>query len=456
MTYTDIIVDFTNSIQFSDFPDRAKAQARMAMFDGVGCAIAGSQEDCGNIGAKWVRSCQSAPISTVWGTDMKAAPHDAALVNGTSGHALDYDDVIWSLAGHPSVVLNAALYALGEATDASGEDVLLCYMIGVEIMAKLGLTTQPLHSLVAGWHPTSSIGTIGAAMACSRMLGLSKEATTNALGMASSMSSGHVGNFATMTKPFHSGLAARNGIEAAQWASLGFTATKSPFDGKRSFHNIYSRDLPAKLEELEQLGKTFELDRTGMLIKPYPCGVASHPAIDAALELYHDKGVRADDVEAIRVGVTEYTYDKLNVTEVGNELQGKFSIAYPVAVALADGKIRLANFGGANVNDPEIQRLVGITEMYADEEIEKNWVMGTNRPCRTAVTLKNGDTFEKLVEISKGDPANPMSPEELQEKFRDCAGQCFDQTRTDELIAALDTVDKQDKIGNITRLLAKI
>ena len=330
------------------------------------------------------------------------APHDAALVNGTAAHALDFDDVIWSLAGHPSVVLNSALFALGEATDASGEEVLLCYMVGVEIMAKLGLTTQPLHSLVAGWHPTSSIGTMGATAACSKLMGLSKKDATNALGMAGSMASGNVGNFGTMTKPFHAGMAARNAIEAVQWASLGFTATGKAFDGKRSFHNVYSRDLPAKMEELEQLGKTYELDRTGILIKPYPCGVASHPAIDAALEFHHEKGVRPDDVEKIQVGVTEYTYDKLSYTEVGDELQGKFSISYPVARALADGEVRLAKFGGDNVNDPKVQYLVGITEMYQDAEIEKNWKMGTNRPCRLTVTLKNGEILEKLVEKSKG------------------------------------------------------
>jgi 2-methylcitrate dehydratase PrpD len=104
MRYTDIIVDFTLNAKFSDFPDRAKDQARMGMFDAIGCAIAGSQQPAGKIGAKWARGCQSAPTATVWGNDFKAAPHDAALVNGTAGHALDYDDVIWSLAGHPSVV----------------------------------------------------------------------------------------------------------------------------------------------------------------------------------------------------------------------------------------------------------------------------------------------------------------------------------------------------------------
>jgi 2-methylcitrate dehydratase PrpD len=287
------------------------------------------------------------------------------------------------------------------------------------------------------------------------MLGFSKEAITNALGMAGSMSSGHVGNFATMTKPFHAGLAARNGIEAAQWTSLGFTATKDAFDGKRSFHNVYSRDLPAKMEELEQLGKTYELDRTGILIKPYPCGVASHPAIDAALLLYHENGVRPDNVEKIEIGVTEYTYDKLNVTVVGDELQGKFSIAYPVARALADGEVLLAKFGGEHVNDPGVQRLVGITEMYHDEEIEKNWVMGTNRPCRTVVTLKNGEKYEKLVEKSKGDPANPFTREELHDKFRDCTRLCFDDAHIETLIPVLEGVDQLDQISELTGLLAK-
>jgi 2-methylcitrate dehydratase PrpD len=453
MSNTDLVVDFATGIKFSDFPERAKQQARMGMSDAIGCALAGSQQPAGKIGAKWARGCRSAPTATVWGHGFKAAPHDAALANGTASHALDYDDVIWSLAGHPSVVLNSALFALGEATNASGEDVLLCFMIGVEIMAKFGVTTQPLHSMEAGWHPTSSIGTLGATAACSRMLGLSKEATTNALGMAVSMSSGNVGNFGTMTKPFHAGMAARNGIEAAQWASLGFTATTTPFDGKRSFHNVYSRGLPAKMEALADLGKTFELDITGILIKPYPCGVASHPAIDAAIEL-HKNGVRAEDVESIRVGVTKYTYDKLSYSDVGDELQGKFSMSYPVARALIDGFVRLSNFSAEDINNPKVQGLIKRTEMFEDEAIEKEWKMGTNRPCRLIVTLKSGKTHEKLVKISRGDPAAPLSREELQDKFRDCAQLCLDGPTIDKTIETLESVDKLEKISDLTALLA--
>ena len=454
MTYTDIIVDFAQNIQFDDFSDKAKAAARMGIFDAMGCAIAGSQQPAGQITAKWAKACVAKPQATVWGQDFKTSIHDAALVNGTASHALDYDDVTWGLTGHPSVVLNSCLIPLGETTGASGKDVMLCYMIGLEIMSKIGLTTQPHHSFVAGWHPTSSIGAMGATAACARMLGLSKEATANALGMMVSMTSGNVLNFGTMTKPFHAGLAARNAVEATQLTSLGFTASKSPMDGKRSFHNVYSRDLPTNMEPLKELGKKFDLEDRGILIKPYPCGVASHNAIDAALEL-HGKGVRPDDIEKIRIGVTNYTYDKLNVIDVGDELQGKFSISYPVARMLMDGKVLLENFGGKNIDDPIAQDLISRIEMYEDEEIERNWTPGTNRPCRVIATLKDGKEIDILNNESRGDPAKPLSREELHNKFRDCSGLCFDDARTDKLITTLESVDQLDQISELTGLLAK-
>jgi 2-methylcitrate dehydratase PrpD len=454
MSYTDLIVDFTRSIQFDDFSEKAKAEARMGIFDAAGCAIAGSQQPAGQITAKWARSRQGAPFATVWGHDFKTSTHDAALVNGTAAHALDYDDVSWGLTGHPSVVLNSCLLPLGEELDASGRDILLCYMIGIEIMGKIGLTTQPLHSLEAGWHPTSTIGALGATAACARLLGLSAKEIANALGMMVSMTSGNVINFGTMTKPFHAGVAARNAIEATQLTTLGFTASKSPMDGKRSFHNVYSRGLPAKMEALEELGKIFELDTRGILIKPYPCGVASHPAIDAAQDLYENENVRADDIEKIDIGVTEYTYDKLSYTDVGDELQGKFSISYPVARMFLDGKVRLSNFGGKNIMEPRAQDLIKKTTMYVDEKIERNWESGTNRPCRLIVRLKNGKTFERLVEKSRGDPANPLSREELREKFRDCAGLCFDKPTIEETIQVLEKIDQLKKITILTKLMA--
>src|SRR6266849_1301978 len=185
--YTDLVVDFTLHTKFEDIPDQALKVAREAVFDCIGVTLAGAIEPAARIGADWARSCAGATQSTVWGHDFKTAADHAALVNGTAAHALDFDDVTWGLVGHPSVSLVPSLVALGELMGASGKDVLLCYAIGFEVMAKIGRTTQPLHSLEGRWHATSTIGSFGATAACCRLLGLSATQTAYALGIVYSM-----------------------------------------------------------------------------------------------------------------------------------------------------------------------------------------------------------------------------------------------------------------------------
>ncbi|MEQ8194222.1 MAG: MmgE/PrpD family protein, partial [Rhodospirillales bacterium] len=301
--YTDRIVDFTLDTRFEDIPEQALKVAREAIFDCIGVTLAGTIEPAGLIGAQWAKSCAGAPQSTVWGHGFKTAAGDAALINGTAAHALDYDDVTWGLVGHPSVSLVPSLIALGELTGASGRDVLLGYAVGFEVMAKIGRTTQPLHSLEARWHATGTIGSFGACAACCRLLGLTPEQTAYALGIVYSMTSGNVSNFGTMTKPFHAGLAARNGVQAAQWAQLGFTSVPHPFDGPIKFQDVFSRGLPCDMSPIEELGKDYELVTRAVVIKPYPCCVSAHTGIDAAKRVREEEHVGLDDIEKIDVGV---------------------------------------------------------------------------------------------------------------------------------------------------------
>ncbi|MGH9356829.1 MAG: MmgE/PrpD family protein, partial [Terriglobia bacterium] len=229
--YTERVVAFVVNARFEDVPEKALSAAREAIFDCVGVGLAGARQPAGKIGAKWAREAGGTPQATLWGQGFKTSAHDAALTNGIAAHALDYDDVTWGLIGHPSVSLVPSLLALGELIGASGRDVLLAYVVGFEVMAKLGRTTQPKHSLEGGWHATGTIGSFGSTAACCKLLRLDAERTGLALGIAYSMTSGNVSNFGTMTKPLHAGLAARNGVQATQLSKLGFTSVPRPFDG---------------------------------------------------------------------------------------------------------------------------------------------------------------------------------------------------------------------------------
>jgi 2-methylcitrate dehydratase PrpD len=452
MQNTQHVVDYIVSSRFDAIPAQALAVAKGAMQDCVGVALAGARQPAGAIPAEWARQSAGTGRSTVWGGDFKTSPHDAALVNGTAAHALDYDDVTWGLIGHPSVSLVPAAFALGEALGASGREVLHAYVVGFEVMAKLGRTTQPRHSLDGGWHATGTIGAFGATAAASKLLGLDAQKTAHALGIVYSMTSGNVSNFGTMCKPLHAGLAARNGVEAASWARAGFTSLPHPFDGARSFHQVYSRGLPADMGPLAELGKLYELVARGVVIKPYPCGVALHPAIDAVHALKREHKFAADDVASGEAGVTKYTFDKLCYLVPQTGLEAKFSMPYTIARAILDDSVGFDTFTDRLVREEKAQALTRRIGMYVHDGIEAAWKMGS-RPVNVRLKLRDGRVLERQVDISKGNPEVALTAAELNVKFEDCARSSLDPTAMRAAAQGLQNIENLASIGELTRHL---
>ena len=453
MQNTQRVVDYIVASRFEDIPAKARTVAKGAMLDCLGVALAGARHPAGDIPAEWARAAAGAGRATVWGQDFKTSTHDAALVNGTAAHALDYDDVTWGLIGHPSVSLVPAVLALGEHLEASGRDVLHAYVVGFEVMAKLGRTTQPRHSLDGGWHATGTIGAFGATAACCKLLGLDREQTGHALGIVYSMTSGNVSNFGTMCKPLHAGLAARNAVEAASWARAGFTSLPHPFDGPRSFHEVYSRGLPADMAPLAELGREYELVVRGVVIKPYPCGVALHPAIDAVHALKREHKIDADEVASIEAGVTRYTYDKLCYQVPRTGLEAKFSMPYTIARSILDPTIGFDTFTDRLVADERAQDLTRRAKMYVHDGIEKSWKMGS-RPVHVRITLHDGRMLERQVDISKGNPEVAMTPEELSIKFEDCARLSLEPAAIKAATRALQEIETLAAVSDLTAKLS--
>jgi len=452
MQNTKNVVDYVISSRFDAIPDKALTVAKCAMQDCVGVALAGAAQPGGSIPAEWARKAAGTGIATVWGQDLMTSTHDAALVNGTAAHALDYDDVTWGLIGHPSVSLVPSVFSLGEALNASGRDVLHAYVVGFEVMAKLGRTTQPRHSLDGGWHATGTIGAFGATAACCKLLDLNAEQTAHALGIVFSMTSGTVSNFGTMCKPLHAGLAARNAVEAALWAQAGFTSLPHPFDGPRSFHEVYSRGLPADMKPLEELGKDYELVARGVVIKPYPCGVALHPAIDAVYDLKKRHQFNPDDVISVDAGVTRYTYDKLCYLVPQTGLEAKFSMPYTIARSILDDSIGFDTFTDRLVQNEKAQGLTRRVTMYVHDGIERTWKMGS-RPVNVKLRLRDGRVLERQVDISKGNPEVPMTAAELNVKFEDCARFSLDAVEYKAASQCLQNIEALKAIAEVTRYL---
>jgi 2-methylcitrate dehydratase PrpD len=454
MQNTKYVVDYIVSSRFEAIPGQALTVAKGAIQDCVGVALAGARHSAGSIPAEWARASAGAGNAgaggaTVWGQNFKTSAHDAALVNGTAAHALDYDDVTWGLIGHPSVSLVPALLAIGETINASGRDVLHAYVVGFEVMAKLGRTTQPRHSLDGGWHATGTIGAFGATAACCKLLDLDADRTARALGIVYSMTSGNVSNFGTMCKPLHAGLAARNAVEASLWAQAGFTSLPHPFDGPRSFHAVYSRGLPVDMKPLAELGEVYELVVRGVVIKPYPCGVALHPAIDAVHALKKEHAIDPDAVASGEAGVTKYTFDKLCYLVPQTGLEAKFSMPYTIARSILDDGIGFDTFSDRLVQDEKAQALTRRISMYVHAGIEKAWTMGS-RPVNVRLHLRDGSVLERQVDISKGNPEVAMTPEELNVKFEDCARLSLDPAALKAAAQRLQTIENLAAISELT------
>lgn len=424
-TPTATLARFASEFRLDALSSAAIATVKVGILDSIGVALAGSNQPAGRAVADFVAGHGAGPAS-LWGHGVRVPVSLAALANGTAAHALDYDDVNWALTGHPSVGLTPAVFALAERDHASGSAILEAYACGFEVMAKVGLTCMPAHSYTGGWHATSTIGTIGATAACCRLLGLNVDQATHAVGIAVSRAAGVVQNFGTMTKPLHAGSAAENGVIAAELARRGFTASPDAMEGKHGFYASFCRDLPLHVEHLQELGTVFELDESGLLIKPYPCGVAGHAAIDAARKLR--SRLTLADIEtasAVTVGATAYTLDKMRYIAPENELQAKFSLTYQVARALLDGNVRLAHFEATAIRDERVRTLASRIVLTRDDDIDLQYTsrgIGGVRPCRVTITLADGRSESELVRASRGDPESPMTHEQLEDKFGDCAG----------------------------------
>src|SRR5262245_57823770 len=288
-------------------PADARAVATRAVLDTIGVALAGVGEPAARIVQRVVTPGASGPCA-VLGTHARASADAAALANGTAAHALDFDDMCFVSLAHPSAPLVAAALAAAELADASGRALLDAYVVGFEIEGRLGRTMNPRH-YERGWHCTSTLGTIGAAAASARLLGLDVDATARALAIAASEVSGLKENFGTMVKPLHAGLAARNGVLAAQLAQAGMTASRDAITGAQGLLVATSseRDRAALEEAIGDLRTRWEICETGITVKLYPSCAATHPMLDVLLDMKREHGFTADDIDAIDVGVDPIT-----------------------------------------------------------------------------------------------------------------------------------------------------
>src|SRR5690349_1626418 len=346
MDVTAILAKFVTGLQYESIPRKAVETAKVAVRDCLGVALAGSREKDARIAAEIARQEGAREETSVIGQGFRTSALNAALANGTAAHALDFDHS-FTIMGQPTAPVVPATFALGEALGASGRQVIEAYVAGFEVTAKL------VHSLRDsahdGWHAPSTLGSFGAAAACSKLLGLDAAKTQMALGI--------VANFGTMTKPLHVGLGARNGVLAAKLAGGGYTANPKAIEGGFGFYSVLHENTEIHEQAIEELGRSYALITDGLRIKPYPCGGLTHQVIDSVLEFRAKHGLTAEMIDRVDVDVVKHTFDRIVFRVPQTGIQGKFCMPYLVARAIIDGKIGLHIFTDSAVQDQNVLKL---------------------------------------------------------------------------------------------------
>jgi 2-methylcitrate dehydratase PrpD len=417
MSATARLAEFVVKTSLRDCPDAAIVQIRRAALDTLGVMLAGAAEPVAASVRAVARAEGGTPLCTVIGTSMRAAPTWAALANGTAAHAHDFDDTNFALLGHPSAPLLAAALACAEAEPADGAAVVLAYLVGFEVSVALGLALNPDH-YTRGWHATSSIGTLGCAAAAASVLGLDPVQTRHALGVAASLASGLKENFGSMTKPFHAGHAARNGVFAAMAAREGLTASDSALDGRQGYAAAFGQATLAP-DAFDALGQRWQIVASGIAVKPYPSCALTHSAIDALLELRARHGLGADQVTEIVVGVNHVVPDVLRHDSPSNGLERKFSMQYCAAAALATGRVDLGSFDDGPVIDDGTRRLMARVRMVVDPTLPAG--LDQHAWSRVTLGLADGRTLQSPPRGASGHPDQPLTDAQLRDKFLVCA-----------------------------------
>ena len=448
MKITERLAEFVASTPTAVIPPDAREQARRAVLDTLGVMLAGSREEASTKVAAFVREQGAAEEAAVLGHDFRAPANAAALVNGTSAHALDFDDVSVTMRGHPSVPLLPAVLALAEKLGSSGSELTDAFVLGFEVECKLGSMIGGPHYAL-GWHPTATFGTLGAAAASARLLGLDVDGTRTTLGIAASLASGARRNFGSMTKPLHAGWAAHNGLTAATLASRGFTADDEALEAPDGWLHAASGGAPIDRSPIERLGAPWEILSPGIDVKLYPCCYFTHLSIDAALEISADIGKRSAGIESIRVSVSPGTMMVLRKEPPQTGLEGKFSLEYCVAAALVDSDVSLASFEDSAVARPDVRALMNRVRVTEDGPAAATPIGGS---AVVTVAFDDGEPISsRRVDIPRGAPQNPLSWSQLAQKFRDCAKPNLNGSQGE---AAIQLIQNLDDVPNVRKLVA--
>ena len=444
MTITADAAAFLEGLRPEHVPAEAIRIAQRCMIDAMGLYAAGSEEHSVHILTDIARDTGGRGDARLLGAgDMKVPAAMAARVLGTAGHAHDWDDTqvsvdpahVYGLLTHPTIPPLTAALCVGQMLGGiDGVGLMTAFQAGFEVECKISEWMLPQHYL-SGKHSSGTVGTFGAFAAAAWLLGLKGEALRNGFGIAASLAAGIRCNFGTMTKPLHVGRAAENGVTAALLAQRGFGADPAALDGPWGFLAVMGGGVsPDKMAQ--GFGRTWSILSPGVSIKPYPCGILTHPTMDLMLRLVTEADVKPDEIKAISIHAGTNILKPIRYPIAANHLQAKFSLPAEVSMIALARKAGKREFSDDFVGSDAMQAMQRRVHTEFDPEIE---AMGFDK-VRSRITITRHDGTEVsgwADERYRGGPDNPMHDAEVEAKLRSCCDGVLDAAAQDRLIAAV-------------------
>lgn len=424
-------------------PPKVRHEAVRTLLNWVGCAVGAARHEAVTIAIGSLSPFSGPGQATILGRSERLDVLHAALINGISSHVFDFDDTHLKTVIHPAAPVAAAILALAEYHPVSGLDFLNALVLGIDVECRIGNAVFPDHYDV-GWHITGTTGVFGAAAAAGKLLGLDEQKMVWALGLAATQPVGLREMFGTMTKSFHPGRAAQNGLTAALLAARGYTSSEQGIEAKRGWANVTStyRDY----EEITgQLGERYEILLN--TYKPFACGIVIHPAIDGCIQLRNQYKLDTEDIAEVALKVHPLVLELTGKKTPQTGLDGKFSVYHSAAVALIDGRAGEQQYSDEAVRNPAVVRLRDKVAAEIDRTMASDAVVVT-------VLLTNGRRLERRVDHAIGSVSRPMTDQDLEAKFTDLVAPILPAAQVQRLMTTCWGLETLSDAAEIARVAA--
>ena len=429
---TRALTSYSSSLRFDDIPDDVRTVVKHCVLDWLGVTVAGSREDAGRIVREEALEQGGAPQATLIGDGSRTSVGQAALVNGTTSHALDYDDVHFAFLGHPTVTVLPAVLALAERDARSGVELMTAFVAGVEVGSRVGQYVTEAH-YTRGHHATGTLGTFAAAAGAARMLELDAEAGATALGIAATQAAALKSMFGTMCKPLHAGKAAANGQYAALLAKRGFSSRSDGIECSQGFADTQS---PACESEgvLDGLGTRFHSGE--FLFKYHAACYGTHAPIEALTRLKQAHGIGPSAVDKVEIRVPTRNLKVCNIQEPQTGLEAKFSLRLVSAMTLSGKSTSdIAGYVDDLCTDKELVRLRDRIRVIGDGELAR----GTSE---VIVSMDDGVVYREFGNVSVPSQDLKLQGRRLEEKFVTLASPLIGDGNAHEIVQLVRNLEQ--------------